>query len=40
MPPMMTYYHNPQTIDDMEDQLIGKIFDRFGLEYPPFERWG
>lgn len=39
MPPMMTYYHNPQTIDDMEDQLIGKIFDRFGLEYPPFERW-
>lgn len=39
MPPMMTYYHNPQTIDDMEDQLIGKIFDRFGLEYPPFDRW-
>ena len=40
MPPMMTYYHNPQTIDDMEDQLIGKIFDQFGLEYPPFERLG
>ena len=39
MPPMMMYYHNPRTIDDMEDQLIGKIFDRFGLEYPPFERW-
>ena len=39
MPPMMTYYHNPRTIDDMEDQLIGKIFDRFGLDYPPFERW-
>ena len=39
MPPMMTYYHNPKTIDDMEDQLIGKIFDRFGLEYPPLKRW-
>ena len=39
MPPMMTYYHHPQTIEDMEDQLIGKIFDRFGLDYPPFERW-
>lgn len=39
MPPMMTYYHQPQTIEDMEDQLIGKIFDRFGLDYPPFERW-
>lgn len=40
MPPMMTYYHHPKTIEDMEDQLIGKIFDRFGLEYPPFGRWG
>lgn len=39
MPPMMTYYHHPQSIEDMEDQLIGKIFDRFGLDYPPFERW-
>ena len=39
MPPMMTYYHHPKTIEDMEDQLIGKIFDRFGFDYPPFERW-
>ncbi len=39
LPPMMTYYHHPKTIDDMEDQIIGKIFDRFGWEYPPFERW-
>ena len=39
MPPMMTYYHHPQTIEDMENQLIGKIFDRFGFDYPPFERW-
>lgn len=39
MPPMMTYYHHPKSIDDMEDQIIGKIFDRFGWEYPPFERW-
>ena len=31
--------YKPQTIEDMEDQLIGKIFDRFGLDYPPFERW-
>ncbi len=39
MPPMLTYYHHPKSIDDMEDQIIGKIFDRFGWEYPPFERW-
>ena len=40
MPPMMTYYHHPKTIEDMEDQIIGKIFERFGLDYPPFSRWG
>ncbi len=39
LPPMMTYYHHPKTIEDMENQLIGKIFDRFGFAYPPFERW-
>ncbi len=39
MPPMMTYYHHPKTIEDMENQLIGKIFDRFGFDYPPFARW-
>ena len=39
MPPMMTYYHHPKFIEDMEDQLIGKIFGRFGFEYPPFSRW-
>ncbi len=39
LPPMMTYYHHPKTIEDMENQLIGKIFDRFGFEYPPFKRW-
>ncbi len=39
MPPMLTYYHGPKTIEDMEDQIIGKIFDRFGLEYPPLKRW-
>lgn len=39
MPPMMTYYHNPQTIDDMEDQIIGKIFGRFGWDYPPMLHW-
>lgn len=39
LPPMMTYYHKPESIKDMEDQIIGKIFDRFGFDYPPFNRW-
>ncbi|MEF2846190.1 MAG: UbiX family flavin prenyltransferase [Eggerthellaceae bacterium] len=39
LPPMMTYYHHPKSIEDMEDQIIGKIFDRFDLDYPPLSRW-
>lgn len=39
MPPMLTYYHHPTSIADMEDQLIGKIFARFGLRYPAFHEW-
>lgn len=39
MPPMLTYYHNPTSIEGMEDQLIGKIFHRFGFVYPPFHEW-
>lgn len=39
LPPMMTYYHHPKSIEDMENHLIGKIFDRFGFDYPPFKRW-
>ena len=39
LPPMLTYYHQPQSIEDMEDQIIGKVLDRFGLEHPAFTRW-
>ena len=39
LPPMMTYYHHPHSIEEMENQIIGKIFDRFGFDYPPFTRW-
>lgn len=39
VPPMMTYYHHPKTIEDMEDQIIGKLFDHFGLDYPRLSRW-
>lgn len=39
VPPMMSYYHKPASIEDMEDQIIGKLFDRLGLDYPPFARW-
>lgn len=39
LPPMLTFYHQPQTIDDMIDHIIGKVFSQFGLEYPKYRTW-
>lgn len=39
MPPMLTYYNLPQTIEDMETHLIGKILSQFHLEVKNFKRW-
>ena len=39
-PPILGYYANPQTLEDMEDFLIGKWFDLIGIEHRLFTRWG
>lgn len=39
MPPMMTYYQKPQTIEDMEIHLIGKILSQFDISVKEFQRW-
>lgn len=39
MPPMLTYYNLPQTIEDMERHMIGKILSQFDIEVPCFKRW-
>ena len=40
LPPVVSFYHRPKTIEDIIDQTIGKIFDFFGIEHNLFERWG
>jgi 4-hydroxy-3-polyprenylbenzoate decarboxylase len=39
-PPMPAFYHRPETIDDIIDQTVGKVFDYFDLDHQLFRRWG
>ncbi len=37
--PMPSFYHGPQTVEDLIDQTIGKILDQFDIEHDLFRRW-
>ena len=39
-PPVLGYYSKQQTLEQMEDFLIGKWFDLLGIEHNLFKRWG
>ena len=39
MPPMLTYYNLPESIEDMERHLIGKVLSQFDIEINNFKRW-
>ncbi len=38
-PPVIGYYSNPSSIEEMEDFLIGKWFDLLDIEHNLFKRW-
>jgi 4-hydroxy-3-polyprenylbenzoate decarboxylase len=40
LPPVPSFYHQPQTIQDVVDQTVGKVLDQFGIEHALFRRWG
>ena len=39
MPPMLTFYNHPDTLQDSVNHIAGKILDVFGIEYNKFRRW-
>lgn len=38
-PPVMAYYSEQQTLDEMENFIIGKWFDLLGIENKLYKRW-
>ena len=38
-PPVMAYYSQQQSLDDMENFIIGKWFDLLGIENNLYQRW-
>lgn len=39
-PPLPAFYADPQTLEDLVDQSVGRALDLFGIETPLTKRWG
>ena len=39
-PPLPAFYAEPQTIDDLVGQSVGRLLDLFNIETPLVKRWG
>jgi 4-hydroxy-3-polyprenylbenzoate decarboxylase len=39
MPPMLSFYNRPESIDDLKHHIVGKILNSFGIDFG-LKRWG
>ena len=39
IPPMLTYYHRPETIEEMTYHMAAKLVEPFGIEAKEYRRW-
>lgn len=39
-PPVPAFYAEPQSVDDIVDQTVGRLLDLFDIETPLTKRWG
>ena len=40
MPACPGFYNNPKTIDDLVDNVVGRILDQLGIDNEVYRRWG
>jgi flavin prenyltransferase len=39
-PPLPAFYAEPQSVDDLVDQSVGRVLDLFDIDTPLVKRWG
>ncbi|MGH9057153.1 MAG: flavoprotein, partial [Acidimicrobiales bacterium] len=39
-PPVFAFYHQPRSIEDLLDHVVGKVLDQFAIPHRLFRRWG
>lgn len=39
VPPMLTFYNGPQTMEDQINHIVGKVLMQFGITYDHFKPW-
>ena len=39
IPPMMTFYHKPENIEEMTYHIAAKLVEPFGIEAEEYRRW-
>jgi flavin prenyltransferase len=40
LPPVPAFYAEPKKISDLVDQMVGRVLDLFGYDWPDTKRWG
>ncbi len=40
LPPVIAFYHHPQSVNDMIDFLVGKVLDVLGISHTLYTPWG
>ena len=39
IPPMLSYYNRPETVEECTRHIVGKVLDQFDMEGEEYQRW-